>query len=48
MAVFLDFLDANELKAAAEENRRVRVATNFMVVDLIDLWLFDMRIMKDF
>jgi hypothetical protein len=34
MAVFLDaFLDANELKAAAEEKRRVRAATNFMVVD---------------
>jgi hypothetical protein len=32
MAVFL-FLDANELKAAAEENRRVRAKTNFMVVE---------------
>jgi hypothetical protein len=33
MAVFLDFLDATELKAAAEEKRRVRAATNFIVVD---------------
>jgi hypothetical protein len=35
-ALFLEaFLDANELKAAAEEKRRVRLraATNFMVVD---------------
>jgi hypothetical protein len=31
---FLEFfLDANELKAAAEEKRRVRAATNFMVVE---------------
>jgi hypothetical protein len=34
LAVFLEaFLDATELKAAAEEKRRVRAATNFMVVD---------------
>jgi hypothetical protein len=34
MAVFLD-LGANELKAAAEEKRRVRAATNFMVVEFV-------------
>jgi hypothetical protein len=33
MALF-PFLGANELKAAAEEKRRVRAATNFMVVEL--------------
>jgi hypothetical protein len=32
---FLDFLPANELKAAAEEKRRVRGATNFMVVEFV-------------
>jgi hypothetical protein len=44
MAVFFDFLDATELKAAAEEKRRVRAATNFIVVDFgFVSWLFARR-----